>query len=203
MSYFDECTIKRKYNFQSTVLMAVNKYLTTAIIAGMSVFIIALALSNLSIAQQEQKQSSHDSATVLLGYQRIRPGQFLHLYDTTPLRIAGGHVAIHIDCNEDGVAPVKLALGVAPEMEQITLDMKNMIHDMSEHGSMCLYHIDLPPEPQMNVTDIAIVNTSNTWVRLSPEATVTIIVHELGAAVEEKHQHESSHSEGSSSMSGM
>ncbi len=180
--------------------MAVNKYLATSIVAGISVVIITLALSNLSIAQEEHKQMSHDSATILLGYQRIRPGQYLHLYDTTPLRIASGHVAIHVDCNEDGVAPVKLALGVAPKMEQITLDMKNMIHDMSEHGIMCLYHLDLPSKDEMNVTDIAIVNTSNKWVRLGPESTVTIHIHELGAAVAEEHHHEgSSHSEGSQS----
>ncbi len=200
MSYFDECTIKRKYNFAPSILMAVNKYLATSIVAGISVVIIALALSNLSIAQEEHKQMSHDSATILLGYQRIRPGQFIHLYDTTPLRIASGHVAIHVDCNEDGVAPIKLALGVAPEMEQITLDMKNMIHDMSEHGSMCLYHLDIPPEHEMAVTDIAIVNTSNKWLRLGPESTVTIHIHELGEAVEEHHEGSSHSEEGSSGM---
>ncbi len=135
--------------------MEANKIIIALVAIIVSSISIGL-LSTVTTAQMEH--ASHDSETILLDYQRIRPGQFLILYDTTPMPITSGHVAINVDCNDEGVAPVELALGVVPEMEFIKLNMKNMIHHMSEHGKMCLYHIDLPPEEGMEITDIALIN---------------------------------------------
>ncbi|RMF31257.1 MAG: hypothetical protein D6752_02515 [Candidatus Nitrosothermus koennekii] len=150
-----------------------------------------------TITTAQMAHESHDSETILLDYQRLRPNQFLMLYDTTPMPITSGHVAINVDCNDEGVAPVELAIGVAPEMEFIKLNMKNMIHHMSEHGKMCLYHLDLPPEKGMEITDIALINNSDKWVRLGPEASMTIHVHSLGEPIEEHEEH------GSMNMGGM
>ena len=46
-----------------------------------------------------------------------------------------------------------------------------MVHELSTHGEMCIYHVDLPPEHDMMVTDLAIMNTST---RLRPKAVVRV-----------------------------
>lgn len=166
--------------------MAINKIVVALLaIAVIGTAITVSTFSTVTTAQMEHP--SHDSIAVMLDYQRLRPGQFIMLYDTTPMPITSGHLAINVDCNDEGVAPVEVALGVAPEMEFIKLSMKNMIHHMSEHGKMCLYHIDLPPEEGMVITDIALINNSDKWVRLGPESSLTIHVHSLGEPIEEEH----------------
>ncbi len=167
----------------------VNKILVASIIAVIGSATLVLALSNLSIATTEN--SPGDSVTLLLGYQRFRPGQFILLYDSTPKPITSGHLAINVDCDAtvDGTAPIKVAVGVAPDLELITLDMKNMVHELSEHGKMCLYHLDLPHEEGMAITDIALINTSDRWVRLGPEASVTLTVYGVGEPLEHSHGH--------------
>ena len=52
-----------------------------------------------------------------------------------------------------------------------------MVHELSTHGEMCIYHVDLPPEHDMMITDLAIMNTSSKAIRLGPTATVVIHVH--------------------------
>ncbi len=170
--------------------MEANKVVIALLAIAVIGSVTAIGISS-TVTTAQMEHSSHDSETVLLDYQRIRPGQFLILYDTTPMPITHGHVAINVDCNNEGVAPVELAVGVAPEMEHIKLNMKNMIHHMSEHGKMCLYHLDLPPEEGMEVTDIALINNSDKWVRLGPESIITIHVHGLGEPIE---GHEMDHS---------
>ncbi|GIU71870.1 MAG: hypothetical protein KatS3mg003_1349 [Candidatus Nitrosocaldaceae archaeon] len=163
--------------------MKVNKVIIALLaIAVLGTTVTVSTFSTITTAQMEH--TSHDSETILLDYQRIRPNQFIMLYDTTPMPITSGHIAINVDCNDEGVAPVELAIGVAPEMEFIKLSMENMIHHMSEHGKMCLYHVDLPPEEGMEITDIALINNSDKWVRLGPEASMTIHVHGLGEPIE-------------------
>ena len=103
---------------------------------------------------------------VLLNYKRIPAGDFIHLYDSTPMPIAHGHFAVKVDCNEDGDGIASIALGAAPNMEIIKLTMDNMVHELSSHGEMCIYHVDLPPEHDMVVTDLAVINTSNSSIRL-------------------------------------
>ncbi len=183
------------------------KPIVIALIAIAVIGSIAIGLStNMSKAEEKMMTTSnmthnmtHDTATILLDYQRIRPEKFIHLYDTTPFSIKSGHIAINVDCDDEGMAVVDLAVGVAPEMEIIKLDMKNMVHDLSEHGVMCLYHLDLPPEEGMLITDIALINNSNKMVRLGPEAGVVIHIHELGEAVDGHGSQE----EGHGSMGGM
>lgn len=171
--------------------MEVNKLLTIALLTvaviGTTIYLTTSAI----IAQQETRVL--DETTLLLGYQRVRPGQFLHLYDTTPYPITSGHIAVHIDCDDEGIGELAVGVGSAPDFEIIELSMANMIHESSEHGNICLYHLDLPPEHDMIVTDVILINTSDEWVRLAPEAGVTVTIHSLGEAIAEEHNSTGSH----------
>ncbi|MEM2855949.1 MAG: hypothetical protein QW416_02460 [Candidatus Nitrosocaldaceae archaeon] len=174
--------------------MEVNKLLAIVILSIVITGTTLYVTTSTIIAQQETRVL--DTTMLSLGYQRVRPGQFIHIYDTTPYPITSGHLAVHIDCDDEGVGVLAAAIGSVPDVEIIEFNMKNMIHESSEHGEMCLYHLDLPPEHDMIVTDISLINTGDKWVRLSPEAGVTVTVHSLGEAIEEKHGHEEGSSTG-------
>ena len=123
-----------------------------------------------------------------LAFKSIPANDYMHLFDTTPDTITGGHFAIKVNCDENGNGAVDVLMGVAPEMNAIKLTMEdNMVMELSTHGKMCLYHIDLPPgdSPDMKITDIAIANPSDHRVRLGPTASYTIYVNAWGEQVEE------------------
>lgn len=125
-----------------------------------------------------------------LSFKTIPANDYMHLFDTTPDTITGGHFAIKVNCDQNGNGLVDVLMGVAPEMNTIKLTMKdNMVHELSTHGKMCLYHVDLPPEdsPDMKITDIAISNPSGSSIRLGPTASYTIYVNSWGEQVEEDH----------------
>lgn len=135
----------------------------------------------------ESAETSNDKlhVTQYLAFKNIPANDFLHLFDTTPDTIAGGHLAIKTNCDENGDGLVDVLMGMAPDMETVKLDHKdNMIHELSTHGKMCLYHIDLPVEHDLLVTDIALSNPSDHSFRFGPTATVTIYVNAFGEPVE-------------------
>jgi len=124
-----------------------------------------------------------------LAFKSIPANDYMHLFDSTPDSLAGGHFAIKVNCDADGNGAVDALMGVAPEMNAIKLGEENMVDALSTLGQMCLYHIDLPPEPDMLVTDIAISNPSDHRVRLGPTASYTIYVNAWGEQVEEEEGH--------------
>jgi hypothetical protein len=127
-----------------------------------------------------------------LAFKTIPANDYMHLFDTTPDTITGGHFAIKVNCDDNGNGAVDVLMGVAPEMNTIKLTMEdNMVHELSTHGQMCLYHVDLPPEdsPDMKVTDIALSNPSDNKVRFGPTASYTIYVNSWGEQVEEEDHH--------------
>lgn len=166
-------------------------------LAAVALFSTIIAVSFATSAKSAEPEIGHNSVTVLLGFQRIPAGDFIHLYDSTPMPIAGGHFAAKVDCDKDGKGIVSVALGVAPDLKIIPLTTDNMVHELSTHGQMCIYHVDLPPEHDMKVTDLALINTSNHEVRLGKTATAVIHVYSYGEPVEE---HEEQHG---GSMEGM
>lgn len=125
-----------------------------------------------------------------LAFKSIPANDYMHLFDSTPDTLAGGHLAIKVNCDENGDGAVDVLMGVAPEMNAIKLTMEdNMVMELSTHGQMCLYHIDLPPEPDMLVTDVAISNPSDHRVRLGPTASYALYVNAWGEQVEEDDDH--------------
>jgi hypothetical protein len=122
-----------------------------------------------------------------LSFMSIPANDFVHLYDSTPYPIAGsGHIALKVNCDSQGNGVVDVLLGVAPDFEVFKLThADNMVMELSTHGKMCLYHIDLPPTPDMVITDIAIKNPSNDRIRLGATASYTLFIDGLGEPVEE------------------
>ena len=121
-----------------------------------------------------------------LAFKSIPANDFMHLYDSTPYPIAGmGHIALKVNCDQAGNGAVSVLLGIAPEFQEFKLNDNNRVDPLSTLGTMCLYHIDLPPTPEMQITDIAIKNPSNERVRLGPTASYTLFIDGLGEPVEE------------------
>ncbi len=66
-----------------------------------------------------------------------------------------------------------------------------MVSDLSKLGKMCLYHVDLPPEHDMMITDIAIGNPTSKTVKLGATSSVTIYANSFGDGVEHEEHMES------------
>ena len=149
-------------------------------------FSTVVAVSMASLAKSEEIHGGHDSVTVLVGNKKIPPGDFIHLYDSNPMNIVGGHLAVKVNCDDDGKGIVSVVVGVAPDLKVITLTTENLVYELFTQEKICIYHMSLPPE-DVTVVDIGLINTSDKSVRPGPTATVVIHVH----AVTQLMQHES------------
>lgn len=113
------------------------------------------------------------------------------LMDFTPFvtSIEGhSHIALKVPCNEDGTPKVTVVTGIAPNLN--TLSIGNAINngtldgnslDLSDEGNSCLYHSELPN----NISDIALVNTSNQTLNFNEGgrySSVTVSAH--GTAIQ-------------------
>jgi hypothetical protein len=100
---------------------------------------------------------------------------FLHLYDSTQYIIANGHIAVNVPCNDDSTSSVNVLLGEAPNL--VSAELEN-IPQLSNPGSICLYHADIPPHT-VPVTDIAIQNPANSDLVLPAGSSMVIGVNEI------------------------
>jgi hypothetical protein len=136
--------------------------------------LLTFAATEFGSAQEEMEEEEHevmDTVTVLLSHEGIPAGDFIHLYDSTPAMIKAGHVAAKLPCNEDGEAAVVIVAGVAPDVKPVEMEM---LEGLSNPGTMCIYHTDLPGEG--DITDIAILNPADEAIRLPRTSTVVISV---------------------------
>lgn len=148
------------------------------------------------------QQTVRDSVFALLADQTIPSNGFIHLYDSTPYSITNGHVAAKIPCDDDSTPLLNILVGVAPNLTSASLEL---VPPLSTPGELCLYHADLPPTEQANVTttanttttsanatttmitDIAIQNPGDEDVTLPSTSTVVIGVNEIASGA---HSHE-------------
>lgn len=98
---------------------------------------------------------------------QLASGDYILLMDFTPFvtSIEGhSHIALKVPCNEDRASKVTVVTGIAPNLN--SLNIGNAINngtlngdslELSDEGDSCLYHAELPN----NISDIALVNTSN------------------------------------------
>src|SRR5919109_579175 len=90
--------------------------------------------------------------------------QFLLLSDTTPVRVGAAHLAINVPCTEEGDTDIIAAAGVAPDVEQVKLELVPELTSPPQAGN-CLYHGDIPddivPDNSVEVTEIAIANAGD------------------------------------------
>jgi hypothetical protein len=98
------------------------------------------------------------------------------------------HIALKVPCNEDGTSKVTVVTGIAPNLN--TLNIGNAINngtldgnsslDLSDEGNSCLYHAELP----VNISDIALVNTSNQTLNFNEGGYPSVTVSAHGTAIQ-------------------
>ena len=121
---------------------------------------------------------------------QLASGDYILLMDFTPFitSIEGhSHIALKVPCNEDGTPKVTIVTGIAPNLN--TLNIGNAINngtldgnslDLSDEGNSCLYHAELPN----NISDIALVNTSNQTLNLNEGGYPSVTVSAHGTAIQ-------------------
>ena len=116
-----------------------------------------------------------DYQAALLEGMTIPSQGFIHLYDSTPFVITNGHIAANVPCEDDSTASLNILFGQAPNPTNAELEN---IPQLSSPGTMCLYHLDIPPQ-NLTVIDIAIRNPSDSDEVLPAGTTVVIGVNEM------------------------
>jgi hypothetical protein len=121
---------------------------------------------------------------------QLASGDYILLMDFTPFVTSieeHSHVALKVPCNEDGTPKVAIVAGIAPNLN--TLDIGNAINngtldgnglDLSDEGNSCLYHSELPN----NISDIALVNTSNQTLNFNEGGYPSVTVSAHGTAIQ-------------------
>src|SRR5687767_6316086 len=121
---------------------------------------------------------------------QLASGDYILLMDFTPFvtSIEGhSHIALKVPCNEDGTSKVTTVTGIAPNLN--TLSIVNAINngsldgnvlDLSAEGNSCLYHAELPN----NISDIALVNTSNQTLNFNEGGYSSVTVSTHGTAIQ-------------------
>jgi hypothetical protein len=133
-------------------------------------------------AADNQSKVSRDSVTLLLQGQTIPAKGFLHIYDSTPYMINAGHVALHVPCDSSSKADVSVLIGPAPDFKVVEPEI---IKELSQPGSMCLYHADIDSDPGKKVyqTDVALLNNSTQPITFPPSSTAVVGVNEIQPGV--------------------
>ncbi|HEU4447336.1 MAG TPA: hypothetical protein VFR94_21865 [Nitrososphaeraceae archaeon] len=121
---------------------------------------------------------------------QLARGDYILLMDFTPFvtSIEGhSHIALKVPCREDGTSRVTVVTGIAPNLN--TLNIGNAINngtlngdilDLSDEGNSCLYHAELPN----NISDIALVNTSNQTLNFNEGGYPSVTVSAHGTAIQ-------------------
>jgi hypothetical protein len=122
---------------------------------------------------------------------QLASGDYILLMDFTPFvtSIEGhSHIALKVPCNEDGTPKVTVVTGIAPNLNTLnigsavnngTLDGDSSV-DLSDEGNSCLYHAELPN----NISDIALVNTSNQTLNFNEGGYYSVTVSAHGTAIQ-------------------
>jgi hypothetical protein len=137
-------------------------------------------------AQGSEGTVVRDSQTLLLEGITISANDYIHLYSATPYMIKVGHVAVKLPCDSNSATSLKLLVGQAPNLKPANLEL---VMELSKPGTMCIYHADIESSQQGDnriVTDIALQNPTNKFVKFGPTATVVIGVDEIMAGAEAK-----------------
>ncbi len=154
--------------------------LTIAILAGLLLITAALGSGVTSSVKSQTTTKStttvvRDSSTVLLDGKTIPAMDYIHLYDATPYKIMGGHVAAKLPCDTNAITPLKMLVGQAPTLKPASLDL---VKELSKPGSICLYHYDIP-RGGVVTTDLALQNPTKNPIKLPDTSTVVIGVNEI------------------------
>jgi hypothetical protein len=158
-----------------------------------SVYSQSIPLTNNNTAAQQHAEHILDNLVIsehipLTG--QLASGDYILLVDFTPFvtSIEGhSHIALKVPCNEDGTSKIAIVTGIAPNLN--TLNIGNAINngtldgnslDLSDEGNSCLYHAELPN----NISDIALVNTSNQTLNFNEGGYPSVTVSAHGTAIQ-------------------
>ncbi len=134
--------------------------------------------------------------------QALRAGDFMLLEDVTPLQVVGGHVAMKVPCNSNGETPLQILVGSASESGSALVAVElEFIEDISNPDRDCVYHADLDADAikndllvesgqEVNITDIALVNSGKKKVHFGVDNGNTVTVNLLTAASDDDHHDE-------------
>ena len=184
--------------------------------AGQTSSNITATNNNATITMSEEEESTNATSTIvrdsLFAYVdgRVLPqNDFIHLYDITPYLIMDGHVAAKLPCNEQSQTPFQILIGQVSNMKAAELEL---VAELSRPGQICMYHADLHSAHGDDlqgsaegraITDIAIINPTNTEMQFPVTNTVVIGINEImpleagheqgagegGEITEEEHMH--------------
>lgn len=176
-----------------------NFRINVIVVSGILAILILSTLNisnagNLQVNAQEEEHAAEatmtnategnvvrDSEAVLLEGLTIPSQGFIHLYDSTPYMITNGHVAANIPCEDNSTASLNILIGQAPNLTNAELEN---IPELSNPGTMCLYHADIPPAQNFTVTDIAVQNPADSDLELPASSTIVIGVNEIMSGAE-------------------
>ena len=121
---------------------------------------------------------------------QLASGDYILLMDFTPFvtSIEGhSHIALKVPCNEDGTSKVTVVTGIAPHLNILNIGnainngtLNGDILDLSDEGNSCLYHAELP----VNISDIALINTSNQTLNFNEGGYPSVTVSAHGTAIQ-------------------
>lgn len=126
-----------------------------AVLVGM--FAIQQQMNAVAIAQSVGVEAFD---TIPLQGLSLNSGEFLLLVDTTPALIETAHVALNIPCEirpNQATSNIAVVAGVAPNVAPVDLEF---VRPLSPNEKHCTFHVTLPNDSE-DITDIAIINTSN------------------------------------------
>src|SRR5918992_4180823 len=174
------------------------------LIVPLIIFLLVIPVMNMSYSQsmsttnnatspEQHAQHTLDNLVIsehipLTG--QLVSGDYILLMDFTPFvtSIEGhSHIALKVPCNEDGTPKVTIVTRIAPNLN--TLNIGNAINngtlngdslDLSAEGNTCLYHAKLPN----NISDIALVNTSNQTLNFNEGGYPSVTVSAHGTAIQ-------------------
>lgn len=142
---------------------------------NMSEMVSEESYDNATSAADKDEIYVRDSQAILLEGRTIPSQGFIHLYDSTPFVITNGHIAANVPCEDNSTASLNVLIGQAPNLTNAELEN---VPQLSDPGTMCLYHVDIPPQ-NLTVTDIAIQNPSDSDATLPAGSTLVIGVNEI------------------------
>jgi hypothetical protein len=165
------------------------------IIPGMNMMSYSQSMSTQNNATSPEQHAEHILDNLVISEHipltgQLAIGDYILLIDFTPFvtSIEGhSHIALKVPCNEDGTSKVTTVTGIAPNLN--TLSIGNAINngtldgnilDLSAEGNSCLYHAELPN----NISDIALVNTSNQTLNFNEGGYSSVTVSAHGTAIQ-------------------
>jgi hypothetical protein len=122
---------------------------------------------------------STDTLTIPLNDISISENSYIPLYDSRPYIILDGHIAAKLPCNDETFPDVQITTLNASELSPIKL---TIIPELSNAGSMCLYHGDISFGNDNHVYDIIMQNNSTDDVDFTSTSGITISIAKLSEA---------------------